>query len=72
MFIAETMNVALTSDEVCEDDVLYDHRKRLEKESSDLAKMYDTLSGYSLYPKFADCVESLGKAVFDLCGDVSF
>ena len=65
------MNAALSGLEVRDEDVLNDRRARLEVESSDLAKMYDTLSGYSLYPKFADCVESLGEDLDAYYGELS-
>ena len=58
--------------DVDDNDGILDRRMRLEKESSHLAKMYDTLSGYSLYPKFADSVESLGEVVVALYVIVSY
>jgi hypothetical protein len=72
IFIAETMNVALTGIDNDINNGVLDCRMRLEKESGNLAKMYDTLSGYSLYPKFADSVESLGEVVVALYVIVSY
>ncbi len=66
------MNFSLTGIDVDDKDGLLVCRMHLEKESGDLAKMYDTLSGYSLYPKFADSVESLGEVVVALYVIVSY
>ena len=61
LFIAETMNVALTGIPGEDTDGVEVRQARLNAEASSLAKMYDTISSYSDYPSISVCLESLGK-----------
>ena len=61
LFVAETMNVALTRIHGEDRDGVEERQARLNAEASSLAKMYDTISSYSNYPSISVCLESLGK-----------
>ena len=61
LFIADTMNVALTGIHGLDTDGVRVRRVHLDAEASSLAKMYDTISSYSDYPSISVCLESLGK-----------
>ena len=61
LFVAETMNVALTGIHGEDTDGVEERQTRLNAEASSLAKMYDTISSYSDYPSISVCLESLGK-----------
>ena len=61
LFIAETINVALTGIHGSDIDSVGVRQDRLNTEASSLAKMYDTISSYSNYPSIPVCLESLGK-----------
>ena len=61
LFVAETMNVALTGIHGEDRDGVEERQARLNAEASSLAKMYDTISSYSNYPSISVCLASLGK-----------
>ena len=61
LFIAETINVALTGIHGEDTDGVEERQARLNAEASSLAKMYDTISSYYDYPSISVCLESLGK-----------
>ena len=61
LFVAETMNVALTRIHGEDRDGVEERQARLNAEASSLAKMYDTISSYYDYPSISVCLESLGK-----------
>ena len=61
MFIAETINVALTGIHGSDTDNVGVRQAHLKEEASSLATMYDTISSYSNYPSISVCLESLGK-----------
>ena len=61
LFIAETINVALTGIHGSNADRIGVRQDRLNVEALSLAKMYNTISSYSNYPSISVCLESLGK-----------